>query len=157
MSELIYDIDGARGRNLKVFDDRCIITTKATIGALVTGNITDGEKTIYYVDCIGVQFKKANITLGYLQLETASSLMNNRRCNFFNENSFTFEKYNEIMEEIADYIKGQLQKIKEAKNNPMVVVDKSPAEELKEFKELLDMGIISQEEFDTKKKQILGL
>ena len=29
--------------------------------------------------------------------------------------------------------------------------------ELKKFKELLDMGIITQEEFDAKKKQLLGL
>ena len=33
----------------------------------------------------------------------------------------------------------------------------SPADELKKFKELLDMGVITQEEFDTKKKQLLGL
>ena len=33
----------------------------------------------------------------------------------------------------------------------------SPAEELKKFKELLDMGVITQEEFDAKKKQLLGL
>lgn len=33
----------------------------------------------------------------------------------------------------------------------------SQADELKKFKELLDMGIISQEEFDAKKKQLLGL
>lgn len=31
------------------------------------------------------------------------------------------------------------------------------ADELKKYKELLDSGIITQEEFDTKKKQILGL
>lgn len=31
------------------------------------------------------------------------------------------------------------------------------ADELKKFKELLDSGIISQEEFDAKKKQLLGL
>ncbi len=36
-------------------------------------------------------------------------------------------------------------------------IPKSGAGELKEFKELLDSGVISQEEFDTKKKQILGL
>ena len=30
-------------------------------------------------------------------------------------------------------------------------------EELKKIKQLLDMGVISQEEFDAKKKQILGL
>ena len=33
----------------------------------------------------------------------------------------------------------------------------SNADELKKFKELLDSGIITQEEFDTKKKQLLGL
>ena len=33
----------------------------------------------------------------------------------------------------------------------------SPVEELKKFKELLDAGIISQEEFEAKKKQMLGL
>lgn len=33
----------------------------------------------------------------------------------------------------------------------------SGADELKKFKELLDMGAITQEEFDAKKKQLLGL
>lgn len=33
----------------------------------------------------------------------------------------------------------------------------SAADELKKFKELLDMGVISQAEFDAKKKQLLGL
>ncbi|MDD7592985.1 MAG: SHOCT domain-containing protein [Peptoniphilaceae bacterium] len=34
---------------------------------------------------------------------------------------------------------------------------KSPAEQIKEYKELLDMGILTQEEFDSKKKELLGL
>ncbi len=33
----------------------------------------------------------------------------------------------------------------------------SAADELKKFKDLLDMGVITQEEFDAKKKQLLGL
>ena len=33
----------------------------------------------------------------------------------------------------------------------------STADELKKFKDLLDAGIITQEEFDEKKKQLLGL
>jgi len=33
----------------------------------------------------------------------------------------------------------------------------SAADELRKFKELLDMGVITQEEFDAKKKQLLGL
>ena len=38
-----------------------------------------------------------------------------------------------------------------------VVQQISAADELRKFKELLDMGIITQEEFDAKKKQLLGL
>ena len=38
-----------------------------------------------------------------------------------------------------------------------IVQERSSAEELKKFKELLDSGVISQEEFEAKKKQLLGL
>ncbi len=36
-------------------------------------------------------------------------------------------------------------------------IPQSLADELKKYKELLDMGVITQEEFDAKKKQLLGL
>ena len=45
----------------------------------------------------------------------------------------------------------------EAQNKPQVTAAVSSADELKKFKELLDGGVISQEEFDAKKKQLLGL
>lgn len=35
--------------------------------------------------------------------------------------------------------------------------DLSQADEIKKFKDLFDQGIISQEEFEAKKKQLLGL
>lgn len=38
-----------------------------------------------------------------------------------------------------------------------VVNQSSNADELKKYKELLDMGAITQEEFDKKKKQLLGI
>lgn len=41
--------------------------------------------------------------------------------------------------------------------NSAAVPAASPIEEIKKYKELLDMGIITQEEFDVKKKQLLGL
>lgn len=37
------------------------------------------------------------------------------------------------------------------------VIQKSPAEQIKEYKDLLDSGILTQEEFDAKKKQLLGV
>ena len=45
-------------------------------------------------------------------------------------------------------------------NTPIInniKVDTSDADELKKYKELLDQGVITQEEFDAKKKQLLGL
>ena len=95
--------------------------------------------------------------LGYLQLETASALMNNRASNFFNENSFTFEGsvLNCQMKEVADYIRIKVEECKKQKSGQTVAV--SAADELKKFKELLDSGVITQEEFDAKKKQLLGL
>lgn len=156
----IYEIQGVRGRSIKVFSDKCVISTKAGIGSFITGNLTDGEKTIYYVDCVGVQFRRSGVMIGYLQLETASAMMNNKGDNFFNENSFTFDTStvsNEQMEEVAEYVKRKIQECKTAKTAPVTVAATSAADELKKFKELLDMGVITQEEFDAKKKQLLGL
>lgn len=58
------------------------------------------------------------------------------------------ENYTEIGEIIS-------KKINERQANTEATP--SSADELKKFKELLDMGIITQEEFDAKKKQLLGL
>lgn len=44
-----------------------------------------------------------------------------------------------------------------ASNITVVKQDASSADELKKIKDLLDSGIITQEEFDAKKKQLLGL
>ena len=48
-------------------------------------------------------------------------------------------------------------KATQAQSVTNVTQEASSADELKKFKDLLDQGIISQEEFDAKKKQLLGL
>ena len=155
----VYDLKGARGRRMKVYEDKCIITTVAGVGSFITGNVSDGEKTIYFSDVLSVQFKRSNLQLGYLQLETASATMNNKGDNFFNENSFTFDAdLDGIMEEVQNFVKQKVDEAKKQKNAPVMVASAtSNADELKKFKELLDLGVISQEEFDAKKKQLLGL
>ena len=57
---------------------------------------------------------------------------------------------------VYEYIKSKIKEAKQLKNNQFVG-GVSAADELKKFKELLDVGIISQEEFEAKKKQLLGL
>jgi len=44
-----------------------------------------------------------------------------------------------------------------SKTNTTIINQTSAADELLKFKQLLDMGAITQAEFDTKKKQLLGL
>ena len=91
MARFIARVLGARGRTLSIYDTKCVISTSVTAGSILSGNAIDGEKTIFYLDCVGVQFKEAGRTLGFLQLETASMQMNNQTSNTASENSFTFE------------------------------------------------------------------
>ena len=61
----------------------------------------------------------------------------------------------EINETLTALIKEKEQKNYE--KSTVITQSQSNAEELAKFKDLLDAGIISQEEFDAKKKQLLGL
>lgn len=53
------------------------------------------------------------------------------------------------MQEIYDYINERVISLKSVEISTQ---NSSAADELKKFKELLDMGVITQEEFDAKKK-----
>ena len=62
--------------------------------------------------------------------------------------------------EIYEFIEKRRKEIKaesKAASTSTIIQEKSAAEQIKEFKELLDLDIISQEEFDAKKKQLLGI
>ncbi len=66
------------------------------------------------------------------------------------------ERRDDVHKEISDLLVTRQGKAAE-KAEPKVEVKSSNADELKKYKELLDSGIITQEEFDAKKKQLLGL
>lgn len=117
MSIFICSLVGARGRHIAVYDNKCVITTDVSLGSLLTSNALDGQKTIFYIDVQGVQFKKGLLTLGYLQLETASLQMNNQNSNMFSENTFTYEDTsngipNALMEKVHDYIVDRIESYK---------------------------------------------
>ena len=108
----LFDIKGCRGRRIVVYENKCVIKVGVTIGSIVAKNALDGEKTIYYKDVVGVQFKTPGTFLVFLQLETASSKGNNLQSNFFDENSFTFEKNFDKTYEAYKYIIKRLDEIK---------------------------------------------
>ena len=117
MAKLIYHLDGVRGREMKLYDTKCEIITKKTAGSFLTGNFTDGEKTIFLCDVVGVQFKESGGMIGYLQLETPSMQMNNAKDNMFSENTFTFENgknglTNQMMRKVYSYVVDRIEELK---------------------------------------------
>ena len=151
-----YFVDLLRS-TLHVYDDYCEISGKA--GTL---NHTKGTKKLYYSDLTSVQFKLPGAFFaGYIQFEYPGSDTTNKSP-YESENAVVFNKKDNInlMEEIYNFVEKRILEEKQAKRAPAGTVIQqaaSPAEELKKMKELLDMGIITQEEFDAKKKQLLGL
>ena len=158
-----YCIVNNLGKILDVYENKVIFTSTQSTSTVVTGlifgtSVTQGEKTIYYKDAIGVQYKPSAIADGYIQVETAAGGMTSSSSQYSGENSIQFsgKQANEDAEIIVAFIKKQIDEIK---NAPIggVIQQVSSADELKKYKELLDAGILSQEEFDTKKKQLLGI
>ncbi len=65
-----------------------------------------------------------------------------------------FDVFNKLIPE-KEYSYIQLNTVSEETVN--VAISNIPVEELKALKELLDIGVITQDEFDVKKKQLLGI
>lgn len=158
---VMYCLVNNLGKILDVYENKVVFTSTQSTSTVVTalfwgGSTTQGEKTIYFKDAIAVQYKPSTVTDGYIQVETAAAGVSASSA-YGGENSIQFGgKCNADAETIATFIRT---KIEEMKNAPAggYVQQTSPAEELKKFKELLDSGIITQEEFDAKKKELLGL
>ena len=60
-------------------------------------------------------------------------------------------------QEISVKLNSIIEQLQQEKNRSVATPAFSAADEIKKFKELLDMGVLTQEEFDAKKKELLGL
>ena len=158
MSETpIFELNGGVAKILKIYEDHCVLVSQKNFMSFMTQNLLNGDKEFYYSNLTSVQFKQASKLInGYIQFEYPGS---HSSANDFNsENSFAFRQAkvdNETAVKAVEFIKS---KIREAKNPVSAGATAiSAADELKKFKDLLDSGIITQEEFDIKKKELLGI
>lgn len=159
VEKAVFEFDGGVGDKLTVFEDRIVIKHKGVLNLMAMG--VHGDKIVYLTDITGIQFKLGGLASGHLQFsmlggnESKGGIMSAAS----DENTITFNpKKNHEAKEIHEYLMKKLRELKNAKNAPIVqAVSLSAADELKKFKELLDLGVITQEEFDAKKKQLLGL
>lgn len=153
----VYEFDGGVGDILLVYEDRVVLRHKGVLNFFAMG--IKGDKTLYYADITSVEYKRSGVLAGHIQFSIPGG--NEHTGGVFSsasdENTITVSKNEEIAEKVVSYINNKIKEYKARKNSETFIQQVSSADELKKFKELLDMGIITQEEFDAKKKQLLGI
>ncbi|SFB98715.1 protein of unknown function [Bacillus sp. OV322] len=154
-----YEFKGA-GKSIITLDGNFLrIKRKGFINLMNHG--LDGEKSIDITNISGVQLKKAGLTSGYLQFIYPGSQEN--KGGVFSatqdENTVMFVKKEQAM---ALEIKAYIEEIISNRNSnnttqPIVESKVDATEEIRKYKSLMDDGIINEEEFQEKKRQLLGL
>lgn len=148
-----YTLNGVNGQ-LKIYDDKLIISRKGFLAFATQG--IKGDKTIPLSSIYSVQFKEGSFWLnGYIQIGLGGSVESTK--GIFDatkdENTIMFNKAHNLE---ASKIKNFIEKFILERNNNSSNNQTSIADEILKFKSLLDSGIISQEEFDKKKQQLLN-
>lgn len=157
-----YKLLSHTGTYWEVYHDYVILyfmPTGSLLGNIARGGVTGGKK-LSFSDITSVQFKEpTGMSAGFIQLSYPGSLENKAgvMAAVNDENSILFRADQlPLAREIVDYIENGRKQAK-VPQAATVVQQTSAADEIKKFKELLDSGVITQEEFDAKKKQLLGL
>ena len=149
---------GANGI-LTLYRDRITIKRRGIRGALGHG-FFQGVKEIMLSSITAIQLKKAGIlTVGYIQFSVLGGVESRRGLNeaVDDENTVTFDS---PQTKTAEAIKNKIYELQnQAKGNNGVIQNivnqVSGADEILKYKQLLDAGVLTQEEFDRKKQEIL--
>ena len=156
MSKLEFTLQGVMGE-LKVYEDRIEIIKKGR------GVASDNAlKTLSMSNIIGVSVTPGALwARGYIEfIVKGGKASYNVDQAMKSENALLLKAaiQNEAAMNIKSYVEEKI--IKNASDNPDSQTSPpsySLADELIKFKGLLDAGVITREEFDAKKKQLLGL
>lgn len=150
MSEVVLEAVGLNGQ-ISLLTDRVVIKRKGVMGFLSQGLKGDKETPIRNIT--SVQMKEAGmLTNGYIH-ESRGGLMDATT----DENSVVFNK--KQMDQFVAF-KQKLDSLMTAAHAaPAVTVQSaiSPAEEIGKLAALRDQGILTQQEFDETKRQLLCL
>jgi hypothetical protein len=151
------------GTSLYGFAGKQQIRINENILTIVKGGITNaltmqnGEKSYDISQITAIQVKKNGFMPGYMQISAKGNndLLQGSFNALASENAvviYNTNQYNSALE-IKKYIEENRSNYK---NKNYTIQQKSAAEQIKEFKELLDQEIITKQEFDEKKKQLLN-
>ncbi len=148
---VVFDFKGSNGR-LVVCDDKIFILKDSMPGDYSNSMATN--KSIPMQSIKSVQVQQTFIQFGVLGDRKASSGTSGA---YYDENSILLKNREQLNEalKIKKYIENCISEKKSSEKETANSI--SAADEILKLKQLLDMGIITAEEFEAKKKQLLGL
>lgn len=166
MNDLKMEVKGRNGI-VSAYEDRVEISRKSAVGFLTQG--IKGDRIIHYRDMTSIETKRPSfIANGYMQFIINPELSIKQKVSIISGTTpesmkdpnaviFTAMKKKTLSEfdELKDYVLSRLNFYHDDSNN--YVPDSNNFDDLTKLKQLLDDGIITQDDFDAKKKQILGI
>ncbi len=137
-----------------VLTDTGILIKRGARGFLLGGGMLRGDKNIPYASIVAVQYKKPGLTNGYIQFSLMGG--SEAKAGVFqavsDENSVMFTNgKKEFFLEAKNLIEQRIIQVRQG------YAPKSDADDLEKYAALRDKGVITEEEFQSKKKQILSL
>lgn len=151
MNESVHQVYKGYNGNLILTNDGIVIQ-RGVKGVFGGGGMIRGNKTIPYSSIVAVQFKKAGLFNGYIQfsIKGGSEAKNGLKEANKDENTITFVRPSKNSE--FQTAKETIEKRTLQNGNHKY----SDLDELEKLSTLHDKGIITQEEFDKKKSQLLS-
>ena len=158
--EKILECKGV-GHTVTLFPSKVVIAgNKGLVGLITSGG---ASQEIRIKEITGMEYKKAgSMVNGYLQFRTAAS-GNTKQGGMFavletsdDPNTVHFvKKHNDVFAELKNKVEEIMDQMES--NSGIGVQAPSAADELQKFSALLKDGLITQDEFEKKKKELLGL
>jgi len=147
-NEPIIQFKGRNGR-VELYKDFIRFDRETFMGFLTQG--LKGKKDIYFHNITSIQIKKPGLTAGYLQLSIPGGKESKKGLfdAVADENTILFVTSKQY--EMAQKIKEHIEKKVRSKNTNSV----SSADEIEKLHSLMEKGILTNEEFEKKKKKLL--
>jgi hypothetical protein len=161
---ILLEFKGMNGKT-ELYSDKLIIKRGAFQSVYFQGHIK-GEKTIFLSQISSVQLKRAGLFNGYIQftIPGGNESLKGVQAAYRDENSIVFSanKNSEaeyLKKEIEDLICAQKCQSSNKANNVINEQQNiiNSADEIRKFKQLLDDGIITSDEYEKKKSQLLNI
>ena len=135
----------------EIYPDKIILQKKGSLLYFRSGS----SKTFYFDQIKAIEKNRVRPLMDHAFIELDLGGVGTKQGGSLADNSIPFYT-NQEMEDAYAIVEKYFNayKSKQSKTGGAML---SPADELKKYKELLDCGVITQAEFDAKKKQLLGL